>query len=349
VLENNYWIFPIVFLLSLAISTFSVPLLKKLAVRFEILDKPNQIHKTHSVPIPYLGGLAIVIPVLFMSILSIFCLKLDNSTIIKGCLLIIPGLILAIVGLIDDKKNLSASSRFVIQLFVSSLISLVLTQVQYGVRISEYQTINFLISILWIVGITNAFNFVDNLDGGASGIAVISSASIFLLSLVGNQYLIASFSLTICAATLGFLFWNRNPATIYLGDSGALFIGLILSVLLLQFEPSATSKLGSISIPIMIMAVPIIDTSVAVISRFQRSKSIFQGGRDHLSHRILGLGLNKRQTAICIWTLGAFFALLGTLIDQLDIVNEELMSVVGLVGLLLVTIIFLRLPQFRIL
>jgi UDP-GlcNAc:undecaprenyl-phosphate GlcNAc-1-phosphate transferase len=345
VLENNYLIFLTIFFLSLAISAFSVPFLKKLAVRFEILDNPNQAHKTHSAPIPYLGGLAIVIPVLFMSVLSIVFLELDSSTILKGSLLVIPGLILAIVGLIDDKKNLSTSSRLVIQLMVSILISLVLIQGQYGVRISGYPVINIFISILWIVGITNAFNFLDNLDGGASGIATISSASIFILSLAGNQYLIASFSLTICAATIGFLFWNRNPASIYLGDSGALFIGLMLSVLLLQFEPSATDMLSSISIPVMIMAVPIIDTSVAVISRFQRGVSIFQGGRDHLSHRILGLGLNRRQTAICIWTIGAFFALVGTFIDQFDSLKEDFVSIVGLTCLLLVTIIFLRLPK----
>jgi UDP-GlcNAc:undecaprenyl-phosphate GlcNAc-1-phosphate transferase len=277
--------------------------------------------------------------------LSIFFLKLDSSTIIKGSLLVIPGFFLAIVGLIDDKKNLSASSRFVIQLIVSSLISVVLIQGKYGVRITEYPTVNILISILWIVGITNAFNFLDNLDGGASGIAAISSASIFALSLLGNQYLVASLSLTICAATLGFLFWNRNPASIYLGDSGALFIGLMLSVLLLQFEPSANERLSSISIPIMIMAVPIIDTTVAVISRIHRGVSIFQGGRDHLSHRILGLGLNKRQTAICIWALGAFFAFVGAFIDRIHFLNADFFSIVGLFCLLLVTLIFLRMPQ----
>ena len=344
-LENSYWIFPSIFLFSLTLSALSVPLLKRLAFRFEILDRPNQSHKTHLTPIPYLGGLAIVFPVLIISVFTFIFFKLETETVIKGSLLIIPGIFLAAVGLIDDKKNLSASSRLAIQLIVSSLISLILIQGNYGVRLSESQFLDFLVSMIWIVGITNAFNFLDNLDGGASGISVITSATIFALSLLGNQYLIASFSLSICAASLGFLYWNRNPASIYLGDSGALFIGLMLSVLLLQFEPATSNKFSSIAIPALLMAIPIIDTSVAVISRLTRGVSIFQGGRDHLSHRFLSLGFSRRQTAFLIWTLGAFFAVIAAVIEQTNFSFEGTLSMVGLITVFITAVIFLRIPQ----
>jgi UDP-GlcNAc:undecaprenyl-phosphate GlcNAc-1-phosphate transferase len=345
VLENSYWIFPIIFLFSLTLSAVSVPLLKKLAFRFEIIDRPNQSHKTHLTPIPYLGGLAIVFPVLIVSASSVIFFESETSTIVKGSILIIPGLFLATVGLIDDKKNLSASSRLAIQVIVSSLISFILIQGSFGVKLSKSPTLDFIVSLIWIVGITNAFNFLDNLDGGASGVTTISSAMIFALSLLGSQYLIASFSLTICAASLGFLYWNRNPASIYLGDSGALFIGLILSVLLLQFEPSTSNKVSSIAIPLLLMAIPIIDTSVVVISRFTRGVSIFQGGRDHLSHRILSLGFSRRQAAYFIWTLGVFFAVIAAVIDQANFVSEVSLSIVGLITLFITIVIFLRIPQ----
>jgi UDP-GlcNAc:undecaprenyl-phosphate GlcNAc-1-phosphate transferase len=345
VLENIYWIFSIVFFSSLAVSSLSVPFLRKLAFKFAIIDKPNQPHKTHSSPIPYLGGLAIVIPVLVVSVLSFLLLQLSEETFLQGILVVVPGVILAIIGLIDDKNNLSASMRFVIQLVISFLISLLLIQGEYVVRITEISTINFLISIFWIVGITNSFNLLDNLDGGAAGITVISSASIFALSMTGDQYLIATISISICAGSLGFLFWNRNPARIYLGDCGALFIGLILSVLLLQFEPSTAEKLSSIAIPVLIMAIPIIDTSVVVISRFQRGVSIFQGGRDHLSHRILALGFTRRQAAYLIWILGAFFTFIAVAIDQLNFFGEVPLSMVGLIAIVVAILMFLRLPH----
>lgn len=344
-LENIYWIFPIVFFSSIAVSSLSVPFLKKLAFKFAIIDEPNQAHKTHSSPIPYLGGLAIVIPVLIVSALSVYLLQLSKETFMQGILVVVPGIILAIIGLIDDKNNLSASIRLVIQLITSTLISLLLIQGEYVVRITENSMINILISIFWIAGITNSFNLLDNLDGGAAGITVISSAAIFALSLTGDQFLIATFALTICAGSLGFLFWNRNPARIYLGDSGALFIGLILSVLLLQFEPSTVEELSSIAVPVLIMAIPIIDTSVVVISRLQRGVSIFQGGRDHLSHRILALGFTQRQAAYLIWTLGLIFTFIAVAINQFNFFSELTLSMVGLIAIVVAILMFLRLPQ----
>jgi UDP-GlcNAc:undecaprenyl-phosphate GlcNAc-1-phosphate transferase len=272
-------------------------------------------------------------------------LQLNEVTVIKSSLVVVPGIVLAILGLIDDKNNLSASIRFVIQFITSCIISLILIQGEYGAKVTEIPIIDFAITIFWIVGITNAFNFLDNLDGGAAGITTIASAAIFALALVGDQHLIAILSLTICSGSLGFLYWNRNPASIYLGDSGALFIGLILSILLLQFEPSTSEKLSSIAIPILIMAIPIIDTSVVVISRCQRGVSPFQGGRDHLSHRIISQGCSRKQAAFLIWSLGAIFALLGIVVDQIKPSSGNVVSGVGIVAIFFAIVFFLRLPS----
>jgi UDP-GlcNAc:undecaprenyl-phosphate GlcNAc-1-phosphate transferase len=340
----NNWHYFSIFLVSLSISTVIVPFLKRLAIRFSVVDIPNQRHKTHKEPVPYLGGLAIVVPTLALVSFGLAILPLDNETKLRGMLLIIPGLALSLVGLLDDKENLRASTRFVFQVCISGIISIVLIQNDISVKLFQSDLINFCLSVFWIVGITNAFNFLDNLDGAAAGTTILSSGAIFVLALLEEQFLIATFSLTICAAALGFLYWNRSPASIYLGDGGALFIGLVLSVLLLQFEPNVSDRLSASIIPVLIMAVPIIDTSVAVISRISRRVSIFQGGRDHLSHRLTGLGLSKKLTAMCIWIIATFYSLLSLAIYCFEFMQSPIYSILSLLLILLTIVFFLRIP-----
>ena len=176
------------------------------------------------------------------------------------------------------------------------------------VRVLDSNVTNILLSIFWLVGITNAFNFFDNLDGGAAGITVIASSSLFLLSSWSGQYLISSFCIALAGSALGFLFWNKNPAKIFLGDSGSLFIGFLLAVSLLQFQPRIESQFASALTPVFVLAIPIIDIIVAVISRLFRGVSIFQGGRDHLSHRLISKGLTRRESAHVLWFTSALFS-----------------------------------------
>jgi len=343
-LENVSLLYLLSFLAALVISSLSVPFLKKIAFRYSILDHPVQSHKTHAKPIPYLGGIAIVLPIFLLTILGPIVVPISQEIWTRAILIIIPSLILSVVGLVDDIKNISALPRFIIQSSVATVISLLLIKSNYAVSITPNDYFNFLISILWIVGITNAMNFIDNLDGGAAGIAFISSSTIFVLAMHGNQPLIASFSLTISGATLGFLYWNRNPASIYLGDSGALFIGLLLSVLLLQFEPKSSSLLGSVTLPIFVLAIPIIDTTVVVMSRLFRGVSIFQGGRDHLSHRLIASGRSRKEAAITLWSLSSFFSLLS-IVSECTGYGTDLISIFGLVLMASLVFFFLRKPH----
>jgi UDP-GlcNAc:undecaprenyl-phosphate GlcNAc-1-phosphate transferase len=162
------------------------------------------------------------------------------------------------------------------------------------------------------------------------------------LGLWGGQYLIASISLALAGAGLGFLWWNRNPARIYLGDSGALFVGFMLALSLLQFEPKVDSQVASALIPVFLLALPIIDTSVAVVSRILRGVSIFQGGRDHLSHRLISLGLNKRKTAYSLWSLSALLSSLALLMSNVSKDSALRISFLGLLFMAFLTIWFLR-------
>ncbi len=340
-------IYFVIFSSSLVLSALLVPTLKKIARRFSIVDSPNQSHKTHSEPIPYLGGFAIVIPTVLLTLVGPLLLEQGKDYAQRAALLILPSLILSFLGLLDDMRNLSTQLRFLVQISASIAVALLLIQAGFLVEITANLLANFLISILWMVGITNAFNFIDNLDGGAAGVTFVASTSIFLLGLFGDQYLIAAFGIVIAGASTGFLYWNRNPASIYLGDSGALFIGLVLSILLLQFEPSSSSVFASAILPVLVLAVPIIDTSVVVLSRWLRGVSIFQGGRDHLSHRLIGMGLSRKRVAVLLWLISGFFSALAILIESVRFEFDQAIANFGLSMMILLVFLFLWLPNYN--
>jgi len=329
--EPTFALYLAIFLVSLALSSLLVPLLRNIAFKYSVLDKPNQSHKTHQESIPYLGGLAIVIPVSLLVIVGPLIFVEDSDYLLRTALFLLSAALLAFVGLYDDIKSLSASSRFLVQSVIAIGIALYLSTLGYSVSILSDKISNLLLSIFWLVGITNAFNFFDNLDGGATGITLVASLTLFLLGFLGGQYLISSISLALAGAALGFLWWNRNPARIYLGDSGALFIGFILATSLLQFEPNVDSRVASALIPVFVLALPIIDTSVAVVSRVLRGISIFQGGRDHLSHRLISLGFSRKKAAYSLWSLSALLSSLTFLISN---VSKDAAAGISLLGLL---------------
>lgn len=329
--EPTFAIYLAIFSFSLILSLLLVPILRKIAFRYSVLDIPNQSHKTHQESIPYLGGLAIIIPVLLLAIIGQLILVEKSDYLLRTTLLLLPAIVLAMVGLFDDIKNLSAFSRFFVQSLIAVSATLYLAKLGYSVSILSNEIANLILSIFWLVGITNAFNFFDNLDGGATGITIVASLTLFLFGLWGDQYLISSISLALVGAGLGFLWWNRNPARIYLGDSGALFIGFFLAISLLQFEPNIESRVASALFPVLILALPIIDTTVAVLSRLLRGDSIFQGGRDHLSHRLISLGFSRKKSALSLWSLSALFSSLCFLISN---VSKDAALGISLLGLL---------------
>ena len=202
--------------------------------------------------------------------------------------------------------------------------------------------LDVLVTILWIVGLTNSINFLDNIDGGASGVVAISSFFLFLIAFEGGQILISAFALALTGATLGFLVWNRPPARIYMGDAGSLFLGLLIASLTVRLEPNPINQLASFAIPLFIMAVPILDTSVAVLSRVARGVSPFQGGRDHLSHRLMTRGLSKRQAVSSIWLISLFFGSLAWVISNSSFSMEGAITFFGVAAWMYSIIFFLK-------
>jgi UDP-GlcNAc:undecaprenyl-phosphate GlcNAc-1-phosphate transferase len=164
-----------------------------------------------------------------------------------------------------------------------------------------------IIMTIWIIGICNSINFFDNLDGGAAGTVAVSTIGIALIALGEGQELIAALSIVTAGSTIGFLMWNKPPAKIYMGDAGALFLGVVVAVLTIRLNPGIAPKWNSISLLPMLLAVPLLDTCVAVLSRIRRGISPFTGGKDHLSHRLMRRGLSKQGAAFTLWGAQAVF------------------------------------------
>ena len=295
--------------------SFLTALMRRVALWYGVIDSPNEVHKSHKEPVPYLGGVAIVLGVLLITLISSFISHYSASTIWLAVSVLLPALLLAVVGLIDDIRKLSPWPRFIVQTSVASVSALLLVVTDTLGSPTGSTLIDVLITILWIVGLANAINFFDNVDGGASGAVAISSGFLALLAIQGGQVLIAALSIVLCGATLGFLVWNKPPARIYMGDAGALFLGVLIASLSLRLDPNPINRISSFAVPVFLLAIPILDASVAVTKRLKRGVSPFQGGRDHLSHRLMGRGIEKRKTVFILWFLSALFAFLAVVIS----------------------------------
>lgn len=321
----------VLFLFSLMLVGSITPLVRKLAIRLSVVDHPSEAHKTHSAPVPYLGGLSIIIGVVVTTFVAI---ALSGSFRLFGLAstVLLPAICIGIMGLIDDIKKLSPWPRFLVQNTIGLVIAMVLVSTNtLGAPLGN-QIVDVLISIFWIVGITNAINFFDNIDGGASGTVAISSFFLFLLAFQGGQDFIAAMSIVLSGATAGFLMWNKAPARIYMGDAGALFLGVLIASLTLRFDPNPIDRIASFTIPVLLLAVPILDTTVVVFSRLKRGISPFQGGQDHLSHRLMNSYFAKRQAVVSLWILSVVFSLMALLISQVPFEIEREISIIALLS-----------------
>jgi UDP-GlcNAc:undecaprenyl-phosphate GlcNAc-1-phosphate transferase len=205
--------------------------------------------------------------------------------------------------------------------------------------------INTAVTIFWIVGICNSINFFDNLDGAASGAVAIAALGVFVIAFDRGQELVSALSIVTAGATIGFLMWNKSPAKIYMGDAGALFLGIIISVATIRLNPGITPTWQSLAIPVMLLAVPLLDTCVAVFSRLARGLSPLTGGKDHLSHRLVRGRLTRRLAAISLWSASGVCALfaLGVYFFA-DSLGSILIGIFATIWLLALAL-FLRTPS----
>ena len=314
-------------LISLIAVGLLTPIMKLVASRYGVVDSPSESHKTHKNPVPYLGGVGIAIGVVGVTYLASLVSDFSRETFFLASTVLLPAIIMGIVGLIDDLRKLSPWPRFILQSLFGFAISALLVATNTLGSPSGNNWIDILITTLFIVGITNSINFFDNIDGGASGALAIAAIFLFILSFQGGQFLIAALSIVLAGATLGFLLWNKPPARIYMGDAGALFLGILIASLAIRFDPNPIDRIASFSIPLLLLAMPILDTSVAVASRIRRRISPFQGGIDHLSHRLMRMGFKKRQSVLILWIGSILFASFAIAISNASYSIERLVTI----------------------
>jgi UDP-GlcNAc:undecaprenyl-phosphate GlcNAc-1-phosphate transferase len=315
------------------------PFVIKLAFKIGAVDKPNA-RKVHQKITPRIGGLAIFIGV----VVGYFVSGLYNermTTIVVGAIVIV------IIGVLDDMYELSAKWKFLGQVFVALLIvrsGLMIDYVNIPFTNDSYELGLFAypLTIFWIVGITNAINLIDGLDGLSAGVSSIALTTLAVMAFLGNTPLILTIAVIVIASTIAFLFYNFNPAKIFMGDTGALFLGYCISILsLLGLYKSVT--LFSLIVPIIILGVPIFDTSFAIIRRLVNKQPISAPDKSHLHHRLLAMGFSHRKTVLLIYMFGIFFSVSAIVFSRLLLwqsmlillvlllVGEIIAEVIGLV------------------
>ena len=334
------------FVISYVLVGLLTPVMRKIALAQGVLDRPNSAHKSHKNPVPYLGGVAIIIGVVIVSYIALISNKFTWNNFWLATSVLGPAIVMGLVGLWDDLKSLNPLPRFIGQSIAGLVVAIILILNDNIGNPTGITVLDAVITVLWIVGICNSINFFDNLDGGAAGTVAITTISLTYLAISGDQYFIAALSIVVAGSTLGFLIWNRAPARIYMGDAGALFLGLLIATLTVRFKPSTGHSLTSFAIPVLLLAIPILDTTVAVFSRLRRKVSPFQGGKDHLSHRLVRSGLSRRLSAITLWSLTGLFSFFAVLISLLNNRYEVIIVALALGFWLLLFLYFLRTKDY---
>ena len=336
----------ILFLISYLLVGALTPLMREIAIATDVVDRPNSSHKSHKQPVPYLGGVAIIIGIISVSYSASLISDFTSTTFWLATSVLGPALLLGLIGLWDDLRNLSPLPRFIAQSLAGIFTAIVLIITNNVGNPTGSTLFDSVITIFWVVGICNSINFFDNLDGGAAGTVAISSIGLAYLALTGDQYLIAALATVTAGSTLGFLVWNKSPAKIYMGDAGALFLGVLLSMLTVRFQPTTSTQIGSYFTPIFLLAIPILDTSVAIISRLRRQLSPFQGGQDHLSHRLIRAGASRKQSAFILWGLSSFYAFASVLIAISTAISETFLVAFGSALWIILFLVFFRTKDY---
>jgi len=309
---NPTWLYLATFVGATVLSLVLVPAVREYARTRQIHDNPGG-HKSHPAPVPYLGGVAMVVAFSFAMVVGVIVRRAaefdDGQVSITFGNLIAQGdglvrefavvlglaLLFSAMGLVDDLHGLSPWLRFA----VGSGIAFML--VSYGVVLQSPlpQWIDMVISVVWVLGMTNAFNLLDNIDGLAAGTAAVASGAFFFIAVMNDQQYSALLAIGLAGAMLGFLRSNFAPATIYMGDAGSLFIGFMMAYLGLKMRTTVT-EIPQLFAPALVLGVALLDTTVVVVSRLRRGVSPFTGGQDHLSHRFLRLGLSVRRSVTAL-------------------------------------------------
>ena len=309
----------VVFVGVLFLAVVGTPLARKLGLRMNAIDIPDPQRKVHTVPTPRLGGVAIFISTLVAALLL---RGVYNLAQLGGIL--VGASIISILGFWDDRYSLGALGKLLGQLLAAGLL------LATGVTVSlfPYPFIDYIVTVLWVIGITNAYNLLDNMDGLSGGIAAIAAAHFALMCALSGQYLVGALSVAVMAACLGFLVYNWNPAMIFMGDSGSLFLGFMLASIGIKLRFPDNVPFVTWMIPVIVLGVPLFDTTLVTISRLRRGLNpLTTPGTDHTSHRLTNAGLTRREAVLVLYIAGFLLGLIAIFITRASLLEGYLVGV----------------------
>jgi UDP-GlcNAc:undecaprenyl-phosphate GlcNAc-1-phosphate transferase len=309
------------FLISACASLALTPLLRRFCERYQLLDDPSDPRRVHRHAVPRLGGVAIflslVVALSFLPLVNNLLTQTLRPQLREILVFLLCGSLVLMLGVYDDLRGANVRLKFaglasatVLFYFLGGKIAGL--SIPFVGNVTLHPVLGFLLTMVWVVGIANAFNLIDGVDGLATGSALFSSLVLLTVSLIQGNVLVAVIALVLTGALAGFLRYNFNPASIFLGDSGSLFVGFALAMLSVQGSQKASTAIA-VAIPILAFGLPMVDTSVAIARRFLSGKSIFQGDREHIHHMLLERGWSQRRVVLVLYGVSALFGLLAML------------------------------------
>lgn len=326
------------FIVAFVFSFASTPLVRKWAFKLKAVDVPKDGRRMHTHPIPRLGGLAII----FGFTVAVLCFyRVPSRRIIAS---FIGAGIIAAMGVVDDIKALDAKPKFLIQILAACIVV-----IGGNLKIDVLTNPNFLsenpywilpdwvsvpVTILWIVFITNAVNFIDGLDGLAAGVSAIMSVSLVFIALRVGEYPVALLGISLMGACFGFLPYNFNPAKIFMGDTGSTFLGFLLATMSIQgvFKSYA---IISFAVPLLILGLPLFDAVFAMLRRISKGQSPMKADRGHLHHRLIDMGFSQKQTVFILYAISGVLGITAVVLAESTALRAILILICVLVFILI--------------
>lgn len=325
------------FIVSFAFTFATTPLVRRFAFKIGAIDIPKDNRRMHKKPTPRIGGLAII----FGFTVATLCFA-QPSRQLYGTLA--GAAIIAVMGVIDDCKNLPAKLKFVIQIIATLVVVFA-----GDIKIDVFTNPNFLsdnpywvlpewlsvtLTVIWIVFITNAVNFIDGLDGLAAGVSAIMSISLVFISIRVGEYSIAILGIALMGSCFGFLPFNFNPAKIFMGDTGSTFLGFMLATLSIQGVFKSYAVI-SFAVPLLILGLPLFDALFAMIRRILRGQSPMTADRGHLHHRLVDMGFSQKQTVFILYAISGVLGITAVLLAESGVLRALLLVICVLILLLI--------------
>ncbi len=308
----------ILFFGALVIAIALTPISKWLAPHLGLVAKPRA-RDLHTVPVPRMGGVAI-----FLAVMAGVLFLQRTLEFRQFGAMVFAAALVSFLGLADDRFSLSAYVRLIAQ----TLAALFVWYTGVRTQMFTLDWLDIALTVFWIVGITNAMNFLDNMDGLLAGICAVVCSFFLLLAVMNGQYLVAALSAALVGACIGFLFYNLNPASVFMGDSGSMFLGFLMACVAIKLRFAQVPDV-SWMVPLVLLGLPIFDTSLVFISRIRRGKNpLTTPGKDHTSHRIANHGFSHREAVMICYLVCVALGIIAMLISMLDRISAFVLSAV---------------------